>query len=162
MPDSTQLWTRLIFVVLTAISCSTALQAQDKPAIAATVDALFDAMREGNGEGVRAVFAPDAVLERVTSEGKLQRNSVDGFSSIVAGWQPEQIDERVFEVAIQQFEDLATMWAPFTLKVDGELKACGVNQITLGRLDQEWKIIHLADRHYAGDCNRFIEMIEND
>jgi hypothetical protein len=162
MPNSAPVRTRLIFIALAVFSCNTILYAQDKPAIAATADALFDAMREGNGDGVRAVFAPDAILERVSGEGEMERNSVDDFAKSVAGWQPNQIDERVFEVAIQQFEHLATMWAPFTLKVDGELKACGINQITLGRLEQEWKIIHLVDRHYAGDCKRFIAMMEND
>jgi hypothetical protein len=134
-------------------------QAQDSDAIAATAETLFEAMRQADQDGVRSVFAEEAVLERVSAEGIMQRNRIDDFAGAVSEWAPGQVNEQVFGVVIQQFEQLATMWAPFTLKLDGELKACGVNQITLALLEGDWKIIHLVDRHYNGDCVAFIEMI---
>ncbi len=135
--------------------------AQERENIVAAAESLFDAMRQADADGIRAAFAPEAILERVVGDGNLQQTRIDDFANAIAGHEKGQVDERVFNVAIQWFENLATIWAPFTLHIDGELKACGVNQITFANLTGEWKIIHLVDRHHVGDRAQFIEMIEN-
>jgi hypothetical protein len=47
---------------------------------------------------------------------------------------------------------LAVAWAPFTIAIDGEFKSCGVNQFTLVKYADGWKVAYLIDTHTPEKC----------
>jgi hypothetical protein len=47
---------------------------------------------------------------------------------------------------------LAVAWAPFTIAINGELKSCGVNQFTLVKHTDGWKVAYLIDTHTPEKC----------
>lgn len=132
-----------------------AANAQSSPS--ATVDALFEAMRSGDGEAVRELMAKDAKLTRVESDGTITVSDFEDWALWVNTQNPGDADERIFNVEVREFGDLASVWAPFVLKYKNEISGCGVNQFTLGRSEGTWRIIRGTDTQDSGDCETFSE-----
>lgn len=144
-----------------ADSASTdAAQAAAKTAVRATVDALFDAMRDGDSTAVRRVFAPTARLQTIvpadTASGRpatVRTTPVERFATAVGQPHPKVWDERIWDVVIQVDGPLATAWTPYAFYLGTDLSHCGTNAIQLVRLDAGWRIQHLVDtRHPAPTC----------
>lgn len=59
----------------------------------------------------------------------------------------DDIDERVWdpEVKIHGTGDLATVWGPFRVKINGVVDHVGVEIFVLHKLNGEWKVTSLAD-----------------
>jgi hypothetical protein len=139
-------------VVLTSITGSVSLSAATPKQV---INQVFDAMRAGNGDAIRALVVEGASLDRVTAKGELSQS---GFERWI-GWVDKQsagdADEQIFAVKTQEFGGLATVWAPFILQYKGELVGCGVNQFTLAKQQGDWKIVHGIDTAHDGDCSQF-------
>ena len=45
----------------------------------------------------------------------------------------------------EQFGNLATVWAPFVIHVKGDLVGCGVNQLSMARVEGDWRIVFGMD-----------------
>lgn len=54
------------------------------------------------------------------------------------------IDERPFSYDIKIHNNIAIVWAPYTLSVDGKFSHCGVDVFTLLKSSEGWKIVSLA------------------
>ncbi|MEO1476531.1 MAG: hypothetical protein AAFS13_09130 [Pseudomonadota bacterium] len=120
----------------------------------ATVRALFDAMRAGNGDSVRALVRDGAPLQRATPDG-VRDITFEDWASWIDTLEPSQADEQIFSVEVKIFGILASVWAPFVISLNGEVAGCGVNHFLLAEEAAGWIVIHGADTPYDGDCGAF-------
>jgi hypothetical protein len=123
-----------------------------KAQVRATIDRLFDAMRQGDSTGVRAVFAEGATLQTVAGTENESGNSLEvrstpvpGFAEAVGQPREEVWDERIWDVVIRIDGDLAAAWVPYAFYLGPALQHCGVNAMQLVRHPEGWKILHLTD-----------------
>jgi len=130
-------------------------QSQETPR--EVVDALFDAMRSGDGDAVREQIADNAALARVQANGNVRASSFNDWADWVDAQNQGDADEQIFDVTVNQSGNLASVWAPFILHYKGDLVGCGVNQFTLARTGGTWTIIHGIDTQDDGDCSTFKE-----
>ena len=149
---------RCLMPLLTAISLAATSQAQETPRDA--VDALFEAMRAGNGEAVLDLVADGAPLMRVEAEGSVRNGEFEDWAAWVDVQNNGDADEQIFAVSERIHGDLASVWAPFILYYKGELVGCGVNQFTLAREKEAWTIIHGIDTPDGGECATFKDRYE--
>ncbi|MEM7662066.1 MAG: hypothetical protein AAF292_07435 [Pseudomonadota bacterium] len=119
-----------------------------------TIAALFDAMRAGDGDAVRNRVRTGATLERATSEG-VRDLPFEDWASWIDTLESGQADEQIFEVEVRQFGNLASVWAPFVISLDDEIRGCGVNHFTLALEEDLWIVTHGSDTPYDGDCETF-------
>lgn len=127
----------------------------DQMAVRATVDALFDAMRAGSGEGVRAVFMDEARLMSTGSrqgEPFIRETPIDQFVGAVDYAEEGSWDERIWNVMIHISGNLATAWTPYAFYHDGALSHCGVNAFQMTRTADGWKILQLTDTRQREGC----------
>ena len=120
-----------------------------------TVDAFFQAMRDGDAETLREMVHPEAELMRVRADGRIEKGDFQAWLSWVSEQDPGNADEQVFSLKTQSFGHLATVWAPFTLDYKAERVACGVNTFTLAKTETGWTVISLADVQADSDCKTF-------
>lgn len=146
---------RLILTSLAALLTTSAAAAQDTPR--AAIDALFDAMRAGDGEAVRMVVSEGASLGRIEADGSVRPSSFDDWANWVDTQNAGDADEQIFDVQVHQSGNLASVWAPFTLTYKGDLVGCGVNTFILAWDNDRWAIIHGTDTQDSGDCTTFEE-----
>jgi len=135
----------------------------ENAAVRATIDRLFDAMRQGDSTGVRVVFAEGATLQTVegrekesgeSPEAVVRSTPVPGFAEAVGQPREEAWDERIWDVVIRIDGDLAAAWVPYAFYLGSALQHCGVNAMQLVRYPEGWKILHLTDtRTPAEDCS---------
>lgn len=144
---------RPIVILITTCLAAGSVAAQKAPRDA--VDALFDAMRAGNGEAVRDLVVDGAPLMRVEPNGSVRNSSFDDWANWVDVQNEGDADEQIFAVTVRNHGNLASVWAPFILHYKGELAGCGVNQFTLTRTDNKWAIVHGIDTADGGDCTTF-------
>jgi len=148
-------------IAVLALGLSMPAAAADSPV--QLVTKLFDAMRAGDGDGIRALVLPDARLDRLKKDGSLHQGTFEKWAAWVDTLSPGQADEQVFGVRVlQASDDLATVWAPFQVSFDGEMVGCGFNQFTMAREASGWRILYGIDQPTGEECTIFRARIEAD
>jgi len=144
--------------VLTSIGISLMLTSNlssAKTSVTQTVTAVFDAMRLHQGDVLKAQFAPQALLQRVRSNGSIVTNNIDKFAMVITT-SASLLDERLLDIISHRSGNLASVWTPYAFYIDRKISHCGVNSFQLIKLDGQWKIQYLIDNIYSGSCEEFI------
>ena len=115
------------------------------------IHSLFDGMREGNGDKVRAAFSPDAIFYRAHAELR-SGNTAEGFAKAVEQPRDKVWNEQIWDVDIKVDDKLASVWTQFAFYLGDDLRHCGVNSFQLYHFDDGWKIIYLVDTYRDTGC----------
>lgn len=136
------------------------LQAQktgdEKTAVIAVIQMMFDGMRAGDSAMVRSVFHSSARLQTtaVSKEGKptLRTEDVSGFVAAVGTPHDAVWDERILSYDVHLDGNLASVWTEYTFFLGEKMSHCGVNAFLLFRGENGWKIIQITDTHQKTGC----------
>ena len=124
----------------------------EKKAIMEVIEGIFDAMREGDAGKHRTFFLSDTHTGRMTKKGEYQASKAEDWSKSISALTPGAVDEQLHDVKIMVEGTLAMAWTPFKLNVDGKLRSCGINQFTLGKTPEGWKVVYAIDIHTPQKC----------
>ena len=120
----------------------------DRTAILATVQALFDALAEGDGQILRDIMHPDVLMHSVErADDGSRSSSTSTRDQLIARLEgSEQIlTERMWDPEVRISGDLAMVWTPYDFYVGEELSHCGADALLLTRNDDDsWLIIALS------------------
>jgi len=115
------------------------------------VHQLLDGWREADPAKAMATFAPQFRLLTLRKDGegrRLDEDTPERLSKSVAALKPGAWDVRLGKVVLQQDETgIATLWAPYTFYMSGKKSHCGIENFTLYRFNEGWKIVQFADTH---------------
>lgn len=114
----------------------------DRTAILATVQKFFDTMAARDAKGAAEIFAEEGQFYSVrVIDGKKvvrtfsNREHLEGLSVRKDDWYERMWDPQVFIRG-----DIASVWTPYDFWVNGEWSHCGIDQVTLVRIEGKWKI----------------------
>ena len=129
----------------------------EKMEVIATLQTLFDGMRAGDSSMVRSVFHPGATSQTAFFNSSSQKNeirdgSIDRFVEAVGTPHDEIWDEKIWGYTVKMDGALATVWAPYTFFLGGEMSHCGVNTFLLFKSEEDWKITNITDTRRQSDC----------
>lgn len=122
----------------------------DADGVRATVQQLFDAMRNGDGPGVQDVFLGDARLQSVVIEAGepvLKTAAVGDFIAAVGQPHKQAWDERVSNIEVRIDGALATAWMDYRFYLGDQFSHCGVDAFQLIHTRDGWKVFQLVDTH---------------
>lgn len=128
--------------------------ASEEAAVLATVDAVFAALEAGDGPALLKHVQPDG---RISAVGA-RRDGTSGirqqsFAEYAGRMKPGQgFVERITNPAIEIDDDVAMLWAPFTVVVDGKLGNCGVDHFDFIREGGVWKVANLTFSSRTAGC----------
>jgi len=124
--------------------------------VIAVVASLFDAMRDGDASAIEAVVAPEVHIIVADAQGGVTVSTLrrEAWAERLAG-PPGAFDERMWAPEVRIDGDLATLWAPYSFRRNGELSHCGYDAFQLVRLDGRWRIVTVAYTRTTEDCDRF-------
>ena len=139
------------FIMLTAffaaLNYCAAQTAEDS--VKATINQLFDAMKNADAAALKDAFADSAVLQTIVTvkEGKIAvRNEVVAdFADFIAKTAKGDADERISFETIKIDGPLAIAWTPYKFYYKGQYSHCGVDSFQLVRVNGKWKIVYLID-----------------
>jgi hypothetical protein len=113
--------------------------------VLAPIQQLFAAFEAGDSAAMLRVVYPDG---RVTTTGErasgsgLRQMSWTQFAQRVT---PDaRFSERISDPAIEVDGDVAMVWAPFVVRVNGKVSNCGVDHFDLVRENGAWKVMNLT------------------
>ena len=119
----------------------------DRDAILATVQALFDALRERDGSVLREIVHPTVVMHSVEGSGDGERSistsTVDDLIARVEGSE-QVLTERMWDPEVRISGDLAMVWTPYDFYVGDTLSHCGADAFVLTRTGDAWQITGLS------------------
>ena len=123
--------------------------------VLAPIHRLFDGMRAGDSTMVRSAFHPIARL--VTTFYKDEKpahhvSTIDDFTRAVGTPHEDVFDERIWDVAVDVRDNLASVWMKYAFFLGDDFSHCGVNSFELFVTDEGWKVMHLADTRQKENC----------
>jgi hypothetical protein len=144
----------IVLTMIVLLKTSRAQTAEDS--VRAVINKMFDAMKNADAAGLKAVFADSMVLQTIgrTKEGVtfVRNENKNDFIGFVNQQQPGAADERISFEAIKIDGPLAIAWTPYQFYFNGKFSHCGVNSFQLVRFAGEWKIQYLIDTRRRTGC----------
>ena len=144
----------LLAFVLLSFFHGTAQSTEDS--VKATVNKLFEGMKNSDPLLITASFADSAVLQTIGAnrEGKtiIRNEKVSGFVESVSKSVKGDLDERIDFGSIKIDGALASVWTPYKFYYKGQFSHCGVNSFQLVRINGSWKIQYLIDTRRKQPC----------
>jgi hypothetical protein len=127
--------------------------ASDEQAVLAPINQLFAAFEAGDSAGVLRVVYPDG---RVTAVGTLRTGNglrQESWTQFAARLKPSDgFQERISDPAIEVDGDIAMVWAPFVVRVGGNVGNCGVDHFDLVREAGTWKVMNISFSSRTTGC----------
>ena len=109
------------------------------------VYSLMRGMYQGDTDMIDQVMFEDGVFRRALPDGRVTQDGLSDWRTWVGTLEVGDAHEELFEVRTRQFGNMATVWAPFVITVNGTIANCGVNTMTLAQSDDEWRIVFGMD-----------------
>lgn len=127
--------------------------AADEQAVLAPINALFAAFEAGDGAAALRVLYPGG---RVTAVGTLRSGNglrQESWTQFATRLKPgEGFSESISDPAIEIDGDIAMVWAPFVVRVDGKVSNCGVDHFDLVRANGAWKVMNISFSSRTTGC----------
>ena len=145
-----------LLVLTSAASAQTSVAAvpDEREAVLAVVQRLWDGMRTRDTALVRSVFDSSASLTRVATrngEARVQVLPVSGFIEAL-GRANEAWNERMFAPEVRIDGSLATVWTEYDFHLGNQFSHCGVDAFQLLKTSAGWKVVALSDTARREGC----------
>lgn len=112
--------------------------------ILAAIDEFFLVYAAGDADAFEALHAPESTVIIVNDAGDVRRlKAADMIARMRAG-PPRRVEERYWSPVVQRRGALATVWAPYSVDVDGARVHCGVDHFTLTKGEGGWLVEQVA------------------
>jgi len=145
------------FILLCLASLFTSAQTA-ADSIKTVVNNLFVAMKNSDGNGIKACFAKNAILQTIARnkemKDELETDSVEAFARLVQSMPKKVADERVVFDSIHIDGPMAAVWAPYEFYFKGQFSHCGVDHFVFIREEGLWKIQYLIDTRRKQGCKQ--------
>ena len=132
-------------------SAAAAASAEEK-----TVLASFQAMLDGLGNRDKAAMAAQLLpggSATLMRNGKPVLMTFEALTDRLSQPGKETHEERIHDPLIRVDRNVAIIWAPFEFLLDGKVDHCGMDIVTLVRVDERWLIAPIGDNNRT-DCGR--------
>jgi len=128
--------------------------ADEKAAVVEVVRTFFEAMTAKDVEKSSAVMTADGVLygyrENDAGLQIIRPTHADYLEGLAT--RENELIERFWEPTVLLHERMAVVWTPYDLYVDGEFSHCGIDNFSLLKMEQGWKITGIVFSMEADNC----------
>lgn len=146
-----------LFFIILGLNQSFAQAKTEEDAVKATINLLFDGMRNSDTTAIRKAFAAKNIMETiaVNKDGKaiVRTDNINNFVKSIGTPHPEKYDERIVFTKILIDANLASVWTDYKFYVGEKFSHCGVNSFQLFKSEDGWKIIYIIDTRRKENCN---------
>jgi hypothetical protein len=119
--------------------------------VTAVVQHLFDAMAAHDAAAIKAAFVSDARMVSVRADGTASVSAADTFATRI-GAAKEVYLERMWEPKVLVRGAIAQLWAPYDFHRDGKFNHCGIDSVSLVKVEGAWKIAGISYTSETENC----------
>ena len=113
--------------------------------VLAPIQQLFAAFEAGDSAAMLRVVHPEgrvtATGTRATSSGLRQMSWTEFATRVTPA---TRFQESISDPAVEIDGDVAMVWAPFVVRVDGKVSNCGTDHFDLVRDKGSWRVMNLS------------------
>jgi hypothetical protein len=137
---------RLIASALLLVAAPAAAQtpAADRAAVMATVDAALAAVSAQDDAALAALLAPDALFyrESTMADGSLKAGTITSAAMLEGLRGPKRgfSELRTGQPTVHIRKGIAQVWTEYSFDIAGKRSHCGIDTISLIRIDGAWRI----------------------
>ena len=117
------------------------------------IQQLFAAFEAGESAAVLRLVYPEgrvtATGERASGNGLRQQSWAEFAQRLTPG---STFQERISDPAIEIDGDVAMVWAPFVVRVNGKVNNCGYDHFDLVRENGSWRVMNLTFSSRTTGC----------
>ena len=126
----------------------------DKKIITEKVNHFFEALEKKDTTLYSSIVMPNAQIWVVRMFKDTLRNPMRTFGEDFKrlAVMKETIEEKPFKYTISIHNDIAVVWAPYTLSLSGKFSHCGIDVFTLLNTPDGWKIVSTVYSVEPGGC----------
>jgi ketosteroid isomerase-like protein len=121
--------------------------------VLAPIQQLFAAFAAGDSAAMLRIVHPEgrvtATGQRATGSG-LRSQSWTEFAQRVTP--ASRFSESISDPAVEVDGDVAMVWAPFVVRIDGKVANCGMDHFDLVRDNGAWKVMNLTFSSRTTGC----------
>jgi hypothetical protein len=128
----------------------------ERAAVLAVVQRLWDGMKARDTAMARSVFDSSAMLSRVVTrngEARVQLTRVSEFIEALSR-ATEPWNERMFAPEVRIDGPLASVWTEYDFHLGDKFSHCGVDAFQLLKTSAGWKIVALSDTARREGCQQ--------
>lgn len=119
------------------------------------VHQFFQAMADANAEVLDEITSDDLFVQSTSLKdglGMIKGGDKASFIASVAKTEAGVLNEQISNLEINTQDGLSTIWMDYSFYLNGNFSHCGVNNFTLAKEGNEWKIISIVDTRSKSDC----------
>ena len=133
----------LVFIVAGFNCFSQQAVDNDKKAVLEKVNKFFEALEKQDSVLYKSLVFTSGQIWVMRHQGDSVKQSMRTFSDDIKRFNPQVvIQERPLSYDVKIYNDVAIVWAPYTLSLSGKFSHCGIDVFTLIKVNQEWKIVN--------------------
>jgi hypothetical protein len=121
--------------------------------VLAPIQRLFTAFESGDSAAMLRLVYPEgrvtATGDRSGSSGLRQQSWIEFAQRVAPG---SGFQERISDPAIEIDGDVAMVWAPYVVRVNGKVSNCGYDLFDLVRENGAWKVMNLTFSSRTTGC----------
>src|ERR1700761_8852559 len=106
-------------LLTTSLASAAAAQSADEKAVLAPIQAMFAGMSKRDAAAIKTPTLPGGMMV-LMRDGKPAQMTFEAFAERVGKPGTTQIEERIHDPLVRIDNDLAVVWAPFDVRVDGK------------------------------------------
>lgn len=141
----------LVFLLTGLITLSYGQEKDEDKAVLETVQKLFDAMAEADSAKAASLFIDGGHTFRVNESGVVNLGENSSFMESIENFE-QVIVERMWNTKVLIDDNIAMVWTPYDLHIDGTFSHCGTNLISLIRNERDWKIADITYNVKRSTC----------
>ncbi len=123
--------------------------------VLATLDRFQDALRDKDSVAMRAELHDQArftLLRPPDAPAEVMVFDAAGFVTAIMDPAIPVLDEVMRNPQVNLDADLATAWAEYQVRIDGNVSHCGYNAFHLIRQQGAWKVLNVSDTARQQGC----------
>ena len=142
----------LFLTIFVALKCYS--QQTGKQAVQKTVDHFFEALEKQDTALYKSIVFTNGQIWVMRHQGDSVKQSMRTFSDDIKRFNPSiLIQEKPLAYDIKIHNDVAIVWAPYTLSINGKFSHCGIDIFTLIKVNEEWKIVNATYTVEPNGCD---------
>jgi hypothetical protein len=137
-----------------ALPARATAQQDDTTAVMSTLQRFVDGLRTKDTLAMKAELHDQAriTLLRPAQGGGVRVVVFDGPGFIRAATAGPALDEPIRNPRVTVDADLATVWAEYQVRINGQVSHCGYDAFHLVRVAGAWKILNVSDTFRQQGC----------
>ena len=141
-----------LLALLTFACASTPYQRSAEKEVLDAAQRVFDVMEAGDAQALAALLHPDARLAAVIDGEAKIRTGEEWVAGIAASREP--VRERMWNPRVNVAGDVASVWAPYDLRIGERFSHCGTNAMHFVRSDGAWRLLSVTFTVQKEGCDR--------